>query len=134
MRIDQSMTDDAVLAEFGGRVAAWRLERGFTQQQLAFRIGIGRATLQRLESGASVQLTSLVKLLRALGTLDGLDAVVPESAADRSADADGMGRQPPRRRAPRQHRARADGDGTWEWRDGSWKWAAGNGSGTPLSL
>ena len=123
-----------MLAELGQRVAAWRLDRGLTQEQLAFRVGLGRATLQRLESGASVQLTSLVKLLRALGTLDGLDAVVPERAPDQTADADGAERQPARRRAPRQHRARADGDGTWEWRDGSWKWAAGNGSGTPLSL
>ena len=134
MRIDQSMTDDAVLAELGQRVAAWRLDRGLTQQQLAFRIGIGRATLQRLESGASVQLPSLVKLLRALDTLDGLDAVVPERAVDQSADADGTDRQPPRRRAPRQHRARADGDGTWEWRDGSWQWAVGDSGATPLSL
>lgn len=124
MRIDQSMADDAVLVELGGRVAAWRLDRGLTQEQLAFRTGIGRATLQRLESGASVQLTSLVKLLRALGTLDGFDAVVPESAAEHGADEDGTERKRPRQRAPRQHRARADGDGSWEWRDGTWQWAA----------
>jgi transcriptional regulator with XRE-family HTH domain len=124
MRIDQEMTSDAVLTELGGRVAAWRLDRGLTQEQLAFRADIGRATLQRLESGASVQLTSLVKLLRSLGMLAALDAVVPASAPATAAELDGSTSERPRQRAPRQHRARADGDGTWEWRDGTWQWAA----------
>ena len=120
MRIDQEMTAEAVLTELGARVAAWRLERGLTQQQLAFRADIGRATLQRLEAGASVQLTSLVKLLRSLGMLDVLDSLLLESA--RAPDA-----PPGRQRAPRQHRARLTGDGSWQWIDGNWQWAQSGG-------
>jgi transcriptional regulator with XRE-family HTH domain len=127
MRIHQEMTADAVLAELGGRVAAWRLERGLTQEQLAFRAEIGRATLQRLESGASVQLTSLVKLLRSLGVLDALDVLLLGSARSAAAESGNSDGQLPRRRAPRQHRARASGDGSWRWVDGNWQWAERSG-------
>jgi transcriptional regulator with XRE-family HTH domain len=122
MRIDQDMTAEAVLSELGGRVAAWRLARGLTQEQLAFRADIGRATLQRLEAGASVQLTSLVKLLRSVGMLDTLDVLLRESVRPTvdSGQSDG---QRPRQRAPRQHRGRSAGDGRWQWVDGNWQWA-----------
>lgn len=131
MRIDQEMASEAVLAELGGRVAAWRLERALTQEQLAFRADIGRATLQRLESGASVQLTSLVKLLRSLGMLDALDAVVPEGATAANGTLAGSEGRRPRQRAPRQHRARATGDGNWRLDDGGWKWAEGDADAPP---
>jgi transcriptional regulator with XRE-family HTH domain len=121
MHIDQEMTTEAVLAELGRRMADRRLDRGLTQEQMAARAGIGRATLQRLEAGGSIQLTSVVKLLRALDLLDALDVALAESAESAGADAQRGGR---RRRAPRQHRARASGDGTWQWIDGNWQWAA----------
>jgi transcriptional regulator with XRE-family HTH domain len=128
MRIDQEMTAQAVLTELGGRVATWRLARGLTQEQLAFRADIGRATLQRLESGASVQLTSLVKLLRSLGMLDTLDVLLRESARPLVAESGQNDGQRPRQRAPRQHRARAEGDGSWQWVDGNWQWAGSDGA------
>ena len=78
MRISDLRTDEAVLAELGRRLAQQRLERNLTQERLAEDAGIGRATLQRLEDGRSVQLSSLVKLLRALDLFDALDAAVPE--------------------------------------------------------
>ena len=130
MRIDQEMTAEAVLAELGARVAAWRLDRELTQEQLAYRADIGRATLQRLESGASVQLTSLVKLLRSLGMLDALDVVLRESARSPLSESEQDEGPRPRRRAPRQHRARASGDGSWQWVNGDWQWAQGNSAGS----
>jgi transcriptional regulator with XRE-family HTH domain len=134
MRINQVMTNDAVLAELGARVAVWRLERGLTQEQLAARAGIGRATLQRLEAGGSVQLTSVVKLLRAFGMLDALDVALPEGVGSMIAELERVEHQRPRQRAPRQHRARATGGGSWQWGDGSWKWADGDADATPGSL
>jgi transcriptional regulator with XRE-family HTH domain len=77
MRLDQLLTDDAVLAELGRRLERHRIARESTQAELAEEAGIGRATLQRIERGRSVQMTSLVKLLRTLGLLDALDAAVP---------------------------------------------------------
>jgi transcriptional regulator with XRE-family HTH domain len=79
MHLDELMTDAAVLAELGRRLTRHRLERNWTQADLAARAGVGQATVQRAERGESVQMTSMLKLLRALELLGGLDTAVPES-------------------------------------------------------
>lgn len=79
MHLDELMTDDAVLAELGRRLERHRIQRNRTQAETAERAGIGRATLQRLERGESVQMTSMIKLLRELGLLTAIDAAIPES-------------------------------------------------------
>jgi transcriptional regulator with XRE-family HTH domain len=79
MHIDELTTDAAVLAELGRRLARHRLERNWTQAELAAKAGIGQATVQRAERGESVQMTSLIKLLRTLELLGGLDVALPES-------------------------------------------------------
>lgn len=81
MHLHKSMSEDAVLAELGRRLERHRVERNRTQAELAEEAGIGRATLQRIERGDSVQMTSIVKLLRTLELLSALDAAVPESIA-----------------------------------------------------
>jgi len=79
MHFDEITTDAAVLAELGRRLERHRLERNWTQAKLAAEAGIGQATVQRAERGESVQMTSMIKLLRTLGLLAGLDLAVPES-------------------------------------------------------
>jgi transcriptional regulator with XRE-family HTH domain len=81
MHIDEIMTDATVLTELGRRLERHRLERNWTQAEIAAEAGIGQATVQRAERGKSVQMTSMIKLLRALGLLPGLDVAVPESIA-----------------------------------------------------
>jgi transcriptional regulator with XRE-family HTH domain len=79
MHFDELSTDAAVLAELGRRMARHRLARNWTQAALAARAGVGQATVQRAEAGRSVQMTSMARLLRTLGLLEGLDAAIPES-------------------------------------------------------
>jgi transcriptional regulator with XRE-family HTH domain len=79
MRLADAHTDAAVLAELGLRIARHRLERNWTQADLAREAGVGQATVQRVESGRSVQMTSMVRLLRTLELLEALDAAIPES-------------------------------------------------------
>ncbi len=79
MHLDGLMTDAAVLAELGRRLTRHRLERNWTQAELAAEAGVGQATVQRAERGESVQMTSMIKLLRTLELLGGLDAAIPES-------------------------------------------------------
>src|ERR1700677_712384 len=81
MHLDEATTDAAVLAELGKRLERHRLERNWTQAELAGEAGIGQATVQRAERGQSVQMTSMIKLLRTLGLLAGLDLAIPESIA-----------------------------------------------------
>jgi putative transcriptional regulator len=80
MHLHELTTDAAVLAELGRRLERHRLERNWTQADMAAEAGVGQATVQRAERGQSVQMTSMIKLLRTLELLAGLDLAVPESA------------------------------------------------------
>ena len=115
-RLDDLTTDAAVLAEIGRRLARHRLERNWTQAELAAAAGIGQATVQRAERGASVQMTSMIKLLRTLGLLGGLDAAVPESIELPIAQLE-------REQRKRRRRARGGrGDPPAEVSEQPWRW------------
>ncbi len=117
MHLDELMTDTAVLAELGRRLARHRLERNWTQAEMAAQAGVGQATVQRAERGESVQMTSMIKLLRALGLLGGLDAAVPESIDLPIAQLEREQRKV-RQRARRQSRPQAEpGQEPWKWGD-----------------
>jgi transcriptional regulator with XRE-family HTH domain len=65
------------LRELGGNVRARRIGAGLTQEELARRAGLGLGALKHLESGAGANLTTLVKVVRALGAEDWLAALAP---------------------------------------------------------
>lgn len=71
------LTDETVTAEIGDRLARLRLRRDQSQSELAKEAGISKRTLERIEAGQAVQLTSLIRVFRALGLLSRLDAVLP---------------------------------------------------------
>ena len=64
----------------GRRLARHRLNRNLTQAALAAEAGVSKLTVHRIEQGHSLQAVNLIRILRALGLLDNLDAVVPEPA------------------------------------------------------
>jgi transcriptional regulator with XRE-family HTH domain len=78
MNISNLLTDDAVLSEIGARIAARRVDLQLTQAAVAEQAGIAKRTLERMEAGHSSQLSSLVRVLRVLDALPGLDNLVPE--------------------------------------------------------
>lgn len=78
MKIDASLTDEAVLEELGQRLSRWRLEHNLSQSQFGEQAGIGRRTIQRLEAGEPVQLASFIRALRALDLLDSLELLIPQ--------------------------------------------------------
>jgi transcriptional regulator with XRE-family HTH domain len=112
MNIDSNTTDDAVLAEFGKRLARLRLERNLTQSQLACEAGISKPTLQRLESGeVATQLSGFLRVCRALGLLERLDLLLPEPVASPMAQLKQAGRK--RQRATGKKAAAAKTKWTW---------------------
>jgi len=117
MRIDLQLTDAAVLSELGERLARMRLEQELRQSELAARAGIGQATLQRLENGQEVRLSTLIRVLRALGLLDALDALVREPGPSPLELLKLQGRRRQRVRSPRSARNEADSAKPWMWGD-----------------
>jgi transcriptional regulator with XRE-family HTH domain len=117
MNLEELMTDDAVLAELGRRLAQNRLERNWTQAEMAAEAGLGQATVQRAERGESIQMTSMVKLLRTLGLLGALDAAVPESIVLPIAQLEREQRHGRRRASGRRRAAGEADERPWTWGD-----------------
>ena len=78
MRIRQTSRTSSVLQELGRRIERLRLQRNQSLADLAAAAGVGSATLQRLESGRNANLSTLVRVLRAMNRLSDLDNVIPE--------------------------------------------------------
>ncbi len=82
MNIRPEFSDELVLQEIGERLARTRLEGNLTQANLAKTAGISKRTLERLESGAaSTQLTTFIRVCRALGLLERFDMFLPKPLA-----------------------------------------------------
>jgi transcriptional regulator with XRE-family HTH domain len=120
MNLDELLTDSAVLAELGRRLAQHRLERNWTQAEMAAEAGLGQATVQRAEHGESVQMTSMIKLLRTLGLLGAFDVAVPESITLPIAQLEREQRRTRKRASGGRRGPTAEpGDTQWTWGDES---------------
>ncbi|MEE9394118.1 MAG: helix-turn-helix transcriptional regulator [Planctomycetota bacterium] len=86
MKIDELISDDAVLKELGERLKRLRKSRKYTQEGLAKDAGIGVATLRRIEDGNDGQLGSWLKIFKALGMAASIDGLLPESISSPMAE------------------------------------------------
>lgn len=126
MHFNEIATDAGILAELGRRLERHRLERNLTQAEMAVQAGIGQATVQRAERGRSVQMTSMIKLLRTLGLLGALDLAVPESIDLPIAQLEREQRKIRRRGRGRRGAPSAD---SGEATQAPWRWGREPGSG-----
>lgn len=113
MKLTNDAGDEAVLAELAERFAHRRIEAGMTQAELARQSGVSKRTVERLEAGASVQLTSFIRVLRTLTLLGHLDLLLPPAEP-------GPMELLERGRARRRARRRPDGRPgrkPWQWAD-----------------
>lgn len=69
---------DIDMKAIGLRLCRERIRQGLTQAELAKEAGIGKRTLERLENGDSVQLSTFVRVLGQLDLLDRLVALLPD--------------------------------------------------------
>ncbi|MEQ1691236.1 MAG: helix-turn-helix transcriptional regulator [Gemmatimonas sp.] len=115
MRITAELTDETVLRALGERLAHQRLERNLTQAALAERAGVAKRTVERLESGeVATQLSGFLRVCRALGLMDRIDALVPPTAISPIAQLKLQGRK--RKRAS-GNRGIAEKPAKWTWAD-----------------
>jgi putative transcriptional regulator len=74
----KAMSNIAVLKEIGQRISRHRLNRNITQMELAYKAGVTRIVVQRLENGLGCNLESLIRILRPLDCIDQLNSFLPE--------------------------------------------------------
>lgn len=111
MQIVNDLSDGAVRSELGARLARTRLDRNLTQEGLAERAGVSRDTLRRLERGQGASLTALLRVLRALGLLERLEALVPPPLPSPIEE---LERAEGRRQRARPRRGATGGE-PWRW-------------------
>lgn len=113
MKIDSSITDEQVQKLLGERLLGVRLVRNLTQGELAEQAGVSKRTVERLESGeVAIQLSSFVRVCRALGLLERFEMLIPEPAPSPIAQLKRQGK--PRQRASGE-KATSDGAEPWTW-------------------
>lgn len=105
-------SDQAILREIGSRLRRKRLEKNITQQEIADIAGLNRITVGQVERGGSFSVLTLIQLLRALNSLEELDAFLPDPGLSPLQLAKMKGKQ--RRRASGQKRVDSKrGEPTW---------------------
>lgn len=72
-----SMTSEEWEAALGQQLRDLRLRQNIDQRQLAEQAGVALNVVKNLESGKGATLTSLIKVLRALGRADWLNSLAP---------------------------------------------------------
>jgi transcriptional regulator with XRE-family HTH domain len=79
MKIENQTTPETIIMELGKRIAKLRIEQGITQAQVAERAGVAKRTIERIEAGGDIQLTTLIRLLRVLDLTNHLNLLIPEA-------------------------------------------------------
>ena len=71
------LDDKAILSEIGVRISQYRINHQLSQARLADQAGVSKRTIERIEAGESAQMSSMIRVFRALDLLPGLDAMIP---------------------------------------------------------
>lgn len=114
MKINDLASDDAILTEFGQRIAKHRIAAQLTQAQVADQAGISKRTLERIESGEAAQMSNVIRIFRVLGLLSVLEGLIPEQKPSPMdlLKLKGKTRQRVSTRKP------PEGDKKWSWDEG----------------
>jgi transcriptional regulator with XRE-family HTH domain len=94
-------TPEELQSELGRRLQRLRLSRNLDQRTIAEKAGITRAALQNLEAGRGSSVKTLVRTLKALNYLEGIEILAPEPTINPLALLKTK-RLPERARRPRQ--------------------------------
>ncbi len=107
LMMQNTSTTEEVEDAIGRSMRQWRIDAGYSQEELGARAGVSRSAVRSLESGRGSRIQTLVRVLSALGRLDALASLRPREglspiealAAQRSAAAGRVDH--PRVRRPR---------------------------------
>jgi len=74
-----SIMNEEVEERIGAALRQWRIDAGLSQDELADRASLSRSAIQAIETGRGSRLETLIRVLRALGREDVLDALTPRT-------------------------------------------------------
>ena len=105
---------DQIETELCRRLEQARLNQNINQSVLAEEAGVSRRTISRMENGEGVSLNTFVRVARALGLVEELQALfrLPEIRP-----IDRVREKPPRKNASSPRNKTTDVETPWEWDD-----------------
>ena len=102
---------EVVAHDLGCRLERLRLAQNRTQSTLADAAGVSRRTITRMENGAGVTLDTLIRVMKALGVVDRLEDLLPDTSVRPIERVRMKGRE-------RKNAREASTDsGAWTWND-----------------
>jgi transcriptional regulator with XRE-family HTH domain len=110
MHFSPSATTEEVLREAGGRLKRYRLQQNRTVAEIAKEAGIAVSTVDRAEAGENPTFETVVRILRALGRVDALDAFLPAPLVSPLQLVKLSGRERQRAGRPRRRSSEPTGD------------------------
>lgn len=116
IKLPSSLTDESILAKMGQRIARRRLRLKYTQANVAEQAGVAKRTVERIEAGGSTQTATLIRILRVLDLLTGLDHMIP---ADEPSPMDLLKRKGKKRQRASSRRPSEESHQPWTWDDAS---------------
>ena len=106
--MNHAATTSEILRELGERLQRYRLQQNRTMESVAADAGLSMRTVQRAESGDNPTMETVIRILRALGMLNALDAFLPTPLVSPLQLAAMKGRQRRRASAPRDASTKRD--------------------------
>ena len=114
MRINKNLSDAEILLEIGKRIRAGRIRKLYTQGDFAKISGVSKGTVANIENGESIQLGTLLKLLRELDSLNTLEVLLP-SAESTPMELIQEKHEKPRLRVRKSSNPPAQTNPNWKW-------------------
>lgn len=116
----QHAPSNDVEVAIGRRLNAIRLDRNYTQKELAEIAGVSRGTIARLgKESAGISLDSLIRIMQALGLSDALQHMLPQSTISPLAQLEAQEKESVQTRQRASGKRAADTKWTWEEGDSS---------------
>lgn len=75
-------TPEELQSALGGRIRKLRLSRNMDQLATAGKAGISEKALRNLEAGRGSTIETLLRTLKALGSLEGIEMLAPDVTVD----------------------------------------------------
>lgn len=76
--MNKYISSKSALNELGSRLKAYRIYSSLTQEELAIQSGVSRRSIQNMENGEDVNLSTFIKVLNSLELVSNLDLLVPD--------------------------------------------------------
>jgi len=96
------LSNKAIVQEIGKRIKTYRIDKRYTQQDLAIRAGVSLFTLAKIEQGKPVSIIMLLAVLRVLRLLDNLEMLLPDIGISPIKMLELQGKKPQRIRPKKQ--------------------------------